>query len=279
MKKNLIRIICCFIPVKKWRKKFRAYIAHPKERSCEQIEKDRKKYAYVQKKFKEKHHLDFSAYKVVSLGQNCVVRSILALWGLKPTKGQGELSFPFDLSVHALGTVIKAIKTDFEDYLKNIYFDEAKQIWSNGIYDATYNHDTDCTTKEAFYQRYEKRIENFKNIINTEKNIFFVCYVWGKINKSAMLELYEVLQQKMKDRNFHLIFISEDKEYHLKHAGISIYNAEKPYKEYIWWKNDRYFPEGIKFEKNIATFCYKKIVKKLQSWGKNPFIKNAPLVK
>lgn len=41
-------------------------------------------------------------YEIISLGQNCLPRTILTRWNIKPSKAQGELSCPFNLVKHEL---------------------------------------------------------------------------------------------------------------------------------------------------------------------------------
>ncbi len=93
--------------------------------------------------------------EIVSLGVNCLPRTILTRHGIKPSKAQGELSCPFDLVYHPLPTIIYNLKTEFRDYLSDLYFVVRKRhifdfrgkgIW--GKKDGTkFYHDKDCKKK------------------------------------------------------------------------------------------------------------------------------------
>ena len=64
-------------------------------------------------KIREKFILKYSHWqkkvKIVSLGWDCLPRTIFTWWGIKKTKENGELSYPFDLSMHNLSSTIKCI--------------------------------------------------------------------------------------------------------------------------------------------------------------------------
>ena len=66
-------------------------------------------------------------YEIVSLGTNCLPRTILTRAGIKPTKAEGELSTPFDLVAHKLSNIVHYLQTDFSDYFDDIYFDIRKR--------------------------------------------------------------------------------------------------------------------------------------------------------
>ena len=61
-------------------------------------------------------------YEIVSLGCNCMPRTVLTRLGIKPRKAQGELSCPFDLVKHNSQRIIYYLETDFKDYLDDLHF-------------------------------------------------------------------------------------------------------------------------------------------------------------
>ena len=68
-------------------------------------------------------------YEIVSLGCNCIPRTILTRHKIKPRKAEGELSCPFDLVVHEAPRVTHYLKTDFENYFEDLYFQPYKRHW------------------------------------------------------------------------------------------------------------------------------------------------------
>lgn len=58
--------------------------------------------------------------KIVSLGYDCCMRTILTKLKYKPSKKEGELSMPFDLTIHPYETMCEYLQTDFKDYFEDI---------------------------------------------------------------------------------------------------------------------------------------------------------------
>ena len=61
-------------------------------------------------------------YEIVSLGINCLPRTILTRGGIKPRKKDGELSCPFDLVAHPTEVILKCLQTNFEGYFDDLFF-------------------------------------------------------------------------------------------------------------------------------------------------------------
>lgn len=102
------------------------------------------KYIYT-RRFEQAAALNLSLprqnFHVISLGTNCFPRMTLNLWGLKPRKAEGELSMPFDLSVHPLPVVVKYLKNHFEGYFDAVEFDEKNGYWVNPSDGIKFIHD------------------------------------------------------------------------------------------------------------------------------------------
>ena len=105
-------------------------------------------------------------YEIVSLGVNCLPRTILTRLGIKPCKADGELSCPFDLVMHKLDRITYYLSNNFEDYFDDLYFKVKKRNildfrkkgcwWKN---DGTeFRHDKDCqiNDKEKLIARIKK---------------------------------------------------------------------------------------------------------------------------
>lgn len=142
-------------------------------------------------------------YEIISLGQNCLPRLYLTRNSLKKTKRMGELSMPFDLAQHSLLSVIHFIKTDFQDFFDWLTYIETIEIscWINEKYNNQYNHDSDCSKhqRSKFITRFEKRIENFRNVIKADKFIFFVFASYSN-NSEEVNRLYSVLKEARGDK-------------------------------------------------------------------------------
>ena len=133
--------------------------------------------------------------KFISLGTNCFPRVKLKQYGIKPSKAQGELSCPFDLCVTPIEAVKKILENDFSDYFDDLQFDEEKKCWKNTKYNILYIHDD--LTKKDFIERYKQRIENFRQITSSKKNILFVQALFN-VHDEALAEHITQINNSLK---------------------------------------------------------------------------------
>ena len=161
------------------------------------------------------------------------------------------------------------MQNDFADYLKNIEFEEATKIWHNHKYYIKYNHDETLTSVEEFCARYNKRIENFYNIINNEKNVFFIYHTLPSDKPEEIVKLYKEVQRLRAEKNFQLIVITHTLSElpHLPH--ISLCYEPLPWENYSWWEEDHLTLQGIEFEHKIANRIIEIIKKQLSAWEQN----------
>jgi hypothetical protein len=151
-------------------------------------------------------------YEIVSLGINCLPRTVLTRLGLKPRKAQGELSCPFDLVMHKLDRITYYLSNNFEDYFDDLYFKLGKKhifdFRQKGTWRKTdgtqFRHDKDCKAgdKEKLIARVKSRIENFNNIMKNERPVLFVLNVYT--DYGDVLALYNELKRLRQDRFFKL---------------------------------------------------------------------------
>lgn len=144
--------------------------------------------------------------KIVCLGYDCCMRTILTKLKYKPSKKEGELTMPFDLTIHSYNSVCDYLKTDFNDYFKNIRWDshycdirkkEVKNMINDkGVFFVHESHlqnqeqtpvfesdawsakqtdtDFDDNNRVHLKQRYFQRMANFYEVIGKSTEILFV---------------------------------------------------------------------------------------------------------
>ena len=211
-------------------------------------------------KFSKKNSL-IQKYKIISLGWDCLPRKLLTQWGIKPTKAEGEMSYPFDLAMHNLHYVIKILENDFQEYLtKIVYFPEKKE-WYNDIYHVIYNHDETLSQKEEFIGRYYKRINNFHHVIKNFDNLIFIYHALPDDLVSDIYKLLQILTKLVKEKNFHLIVISETWQTLDKLPHFSLCYAPYPAPKYVWWEKT-YNLDRLKYETRLIKKIF-KIIKKV----------------
>lgn len=139
-------------------------------------------------------------YHIVSLGANCLPRGLSTAIKLKPRRFYGEKSCPFDLNVNTdLKRISHFIETDFTDYFKNITVN--KQNFPHD-YKLPYN---------KLVERYKKRIQNFQNIMQSKKIIYFIHSNYASVPaKEDVLSLYATLKNKRQNKPFKLILLTSE---------------------------------------------------------------------
>lgn len=226
----------------------------------------------------------FNKYQLVSLGFNCLPRTVLTLWGVKPTKGDGELSYPFDLAVHSLPGVIDLLKADFKNYFTDVVWNETRGFYTKKDDSIRFNHDTDLKSIDELKERFKHRVENFRNLRKSKKHLIFVIAIdfsnyetpldeydvvpkerIEKINKIQrdLHELKNVLKHYFKRNKFSLMVI--DTLLELKPSNDYILIQSKiPSKDYAlnWWKYEYISaPSGKTFEGKIVAAVKRHIAK------------------
>ena len=196
IKKLIIKLLTCIILDKPIRKNVRNFL-----------------YYFSVKDFIKFKRQDFY---VVSLGNNCLPRLLTTVIRLKPRKFYGEKTLPFDLcNTRSINVISKFIKTDFANYFNEIYIDKY-----------TYPHDYQLS-KSDFKIRYEQRIRNFLNILKSDKKIYFIYSNFNDIvNQNDILNLYDTLLIKRKEKPFELIILSKNKIENIKNKNIHQINID-----------------------------------------------------
>ena len=184
-------------------------------------------------------------YEIVSLGQNCLPRTILTRWGIKPRKAQGELSCPFDLVRHKLERIIYYLEQDFKGYFDDFFFVLRKRNFldfrGRGLWqkkDGTiFYHDKDCkiNDKEKIVQRVSGRIENFRKILKADTPILFVLNIMNSTQENNLEEnlarLCKVIKKIRGDKYFKIAVI--DFEYMVKDSDdYYVLRLPKPVENY-----------------------------------------------
>lgn len=132
----------------------------------------------------------------ISLGYNCLVRTILTNFALKASKKQGELSCPFDLCVTPLNSIIEILENDFTDFFEDI--EECPpgewEHFINKKYSIQYPHESNLTLRE-FKKRYMRRIENFRKISETNSLKKYVLYCeQNNFTVEQLNKIYDILK-------------------------------------------------------------------------------------
>ena len=178
-------------------------------------------------------------YKIISLGDCCFTRQMLTWMGIKPSKANGELTHPFDLSANSLSNIADCIYNDFK------HFCDPEFIKNNThtLYGGSYPHDeSDMIENDAakFRITYLRRISNFyEDVYYTKSSLFFI-----NVNESRGEELVNnaekmiaTLHTKFSNINYKFVMVNGvgEKSPLAFDGEKNIYiNCDKPYEEYRW---------------------------------------------
>lgn len=189
LKKILSKLLSFWIINKHWRKNVRNFLYY----------------------FSFADYIKFRRQKfhIVSLGNNCLPRILFTAIKLKPRKIYGEKTCPFDLCIsNDIKSITELIKNDFKDYFVGLEF--INNEWINKKLNCIYIHDRNLNDIQ-FKKRYNKRIKNFINLLNSNKKIYFVYSNYNakeKITQFDIQNLYNILKLKRCQKPFELILLT-----------------------------------------------------------------------
>ena len=195
---------------------------------------------------------------IIPLGENCLPRTILTRWKIKPKKLFGEPTFPFDLAVFGMPEITKSLKTDFKEFFDDLEYSKERNCWiksPNCIY-FCHENNLNENEKQKLIKIYTKRIENFRKVILNSTPIVFV----QNTGDFEDIENQYIEIKRLRNQNpFRFIIIdTQNTAPKLNHKEIKILKLKYPSSDYKnnWWKKE-YFKsvQGKTFEKTIANFC------------------------
>lgn len=212
--------------------------------------------------------------QIISLGMDCIPRTILTRGGVKKNREQGALSCPLDLVLTSYESICEMIKEDFQDFTNRDYLKlESTGTITNTKYNVEFVHESEnrrmildfCRKNfQRLVERYDQRVKNFYHYIDQcveqEAHIIFVV----KHNEHPH-ELKAILQEKFPKLNFLLVALNIDFEgakqmetieieKSIDQEGIAAYNFNFPGTDYIWHDQEHYNTEaGKTFEQGICN--------------------------
>jgi tetratricopeptide (TPR) repeat protein len=215
-------------------------------------------------------------YKLISLGFDCLPRTVATRWGIKPSRLQGEKSCPFDLAFHSFSNICNLLKNNFQDYLDSQYLKTIpcdlypeKLIVFNTKYFCRFNHEYSDNWHEnnfsKFRERYQQRIDNFYNYLHSNPILFILNL---PCDRTAFIptELIDIISQKFPDLYFKILVLNislNNSANHLENEDTRIVSEHilLPSSDYHWSLPKCYTSEaGIKFEREIANLIKKTVI-------------------
>lgn len=206
-----------------------------------------------------------TSYNIVSLGPNCYPKTILTRKKLKKTKSQGELTMPFDLAwYHKAEFITEFIKNDFSNFFEDMNFSQNANSW-DASYKINFSHEKKFgpAEKDLLITMYNKRISNFREVLNSRKPVIFLQILKNKTIGEDVNNLYEVLKNKRQNRPFILVVIdTEDIIADDLNPAIKILKLHKKLDNETIYTPEFYLSrDGKVFENTIISFIKLEITK------------------
>ena len=208
-------------------------------------------------------------YKLVSLGTDCLSRTIPTRWGLKPPKSLGERTHPFDLAVHPYEAVCEVLDRDFEDYLdvKWLGMNNLNYVFHKKL-KVHFNHEKGETFSandySYFIEQYQRRINNLREDVASHPILYLLHLTASRVP----CRLYEILARKS-THDFTLLAISTANEPFDETAtadalpGLILEHIPYPYPGYVWHVPVHYAsPAGQAFDRRIVAAVRRAIVER-----------------
>lgn len=219
---------------------------------------------------RQQNLLRFEAINVISLGLDCLSRTICTHWGLKKTRRLGELSGPFDLSVHPTLSIEMLIRDDFPNYLDTNYleFSEEYNFCSNTLHQINFNHETGREFADDDFSRlrsvYAARINNLKAGLRDPRPLCLVVHVphFTDLDAAGLASLWRALQHIESLRQGAATTMAIINSFtpgsaagveEISENAIRLWNVPLPSPDYIWHDPECFLSDaGFNWERGIA---------------------------
>lgn len=165
----------------------------------------------------------------ISLGAVCQSAIYGVEHNLRPLKSEGYNTCPFDMMMTPYDGLIDCLENDFEGFTSSdnlILFDVGTEYYiKNTKYGFYFNHESPGHANlyltenwpggknhfvdndfQKFKERYDKRINNFRNYLNSGLKIYFILDVPGN-REHSYEKLHTVLKNKYPSLVYELIII------------------------------------------------------------------------
>ena len=185
-------------------------------------------------------------HQIISLGFNCSARTVTTLYGLKARKIYGEKTIITDQTFFGnIKELVFLWNTHFEDYFDGLYFNKDINAWYVPKYNSFSPHEYKLS-KEQFIKTLKKRINNFYEMINTDKYAIFLRIDEAELTPEDVKLLSDKIKETRKGKPYKLILVNLNN----KHIDLELENTiiiNNPYKLSAKWQLELDTPEGKKF--------------------------------
>lgn len=150
-------------------------------------------------------------HQIISLGNNCMGRTIPTKFGLKPTKIYGEQTIVTDqIFFPYIKDLVKFWNTNFEGMLDDLCFNKDMNAWTMPRYGMYAPHEYQLS-KEEFSKAVERRIKNFYKMVETDKYAIFLRFDAHDCSKESVKLLADKIREVRKGKPYKLVIVNHKK--------------------------------------------------------------------
>jgi hypothetical protein len=199
-------------------------------------------------------------FHIISLGYDCLLRTLCAKYGMIESRRGGRLTMPFDLSVHPLNAVVSLVERDFEQYQDASAY---KAVEGGMPYhrklNILFNHDAHPKLVENDFaglrQALARRSENFRQAASQSGAVMLLHTRVQDIKH--LPRALSVLKGRYP--NAQIIVINTGVE-EFAAPGIDLLRVRVPREKYHWFMVDDFAsPEGERFEHDLMAGISERI--------------------
>ena len=196
--------------------------------------------------FKEAKRCKNFKHQIISLGNNCMARTIPTVYGLKARKIYGEKTIITDQTYFGnIKDLVYLWNTNFEDFLEGLCFSKELNAWYAPKYKSHSPHEFQLT-KEEFSKTIKKRIKNFYEMLNTDKYAIFLRFEAVKCSAQDVKLLADKVRESRNGKPYKLIIVNHNEHIEGFHDENTII-IDYPMTLSAKWQYELDTEEGKKF--------------------------------
>lgn len=147
-------------------------------------------------------------HQIISLGNNCMARTITTIYGLKPRKIYGEKTIATDqMFSPGIKELLHLWNTNFEDFFEGLEFSKERNSWFLPKYNSYAPHEFQLS-KDEFIKVMKKRIKNFYEVIETDKYAIFLRFENRDCSYENVVLLNNKIKEVRKNKPYKLVIVN-----------------------------------------------------------------------
>lgn len=213
----------------------------------------------------------YDGVDLLSLGFDCLGRTVPTRWGLKKPRCLGERSGPFDLAVHMPEVVTQLLLSDFEGYMNppNLRYDPGLGYCVDERLRIHYNHEQGSRYAEDDFSEllavYARRLDGFRLALQSPRPLLLVAHsppTMGVYQQQidGLRDAFRLVAARREAPTEMLMIKTYDTAsvspsiQSFAEAGFTYLLTQLPAEGYIWFEPQHFLSDvGFEWEKSIVT--------------------------